>query len=71
MATQGVVSIPKANTAVDTIVRVLHVSATDHHSNHIGHRALSCEVVKGGSLGHGTSVRDNYDLDLVIYSKSK
>ena len=29
------------------------------------------EVIKAGSLGHGTAVNGEYDLDLVIYSDSK
>ena len=29
------------------------------------------EVVKAGSLGHGTAVPGDYDLDLVVYSDSK
>ena len=28
------------------------------------------EVFKGGSLGHGTQVPQNYDIDLVLYSES-
>ena len=27
------------------------------------------EVVKGGSLGHGTAVPDDFDADLVLYSR--
>ena len=26
------------------------------------------DIIKAGSLGHGTSVEGNYDLDLVVYS---
>ena len=29
------------------------------------------EVVKAGSLGHGTAVQGNFDVDLVIYSRGK
>ena len=29
------------------------------------------EIVEGGSLGHGTAVLSKYDIDLVIYSRSK
>ncbi len=29
------------------------------------------EVIKAGSLGHGTAVPGDFDLDLVIYSQSK
>ena len=29
------------------------------------------EVVKAGSLGHGTAVPGHYDLDIVVYSDSK
>ena len=29
------------------------------------------EIIKAGSLGHGTAVRGHYDLDMVIYSDSK
>ena len=29
------------------------------------------EVVKGGSLGHGTAVNGDFDIDLVIYSECK
>lgn len=29
------------------------------------------EVIKGGSLGHGTAVPGDFDLDLVIYSAGK
>jgi hypothetical protein len=29
------------------------------------------EVIKAGSLGHGTAVPGHYDLDIVIYSESK
>ncbi len=29
------------------------------------------EVIKAGSLGHGTAVPGHYDLDIVIYSDSK
>ena len=27
------------------------------------------EIIKGGSLGHGTAVPGHYDIDLVIYSR--
>ena len=27
------------------------------------------DIIKGGSLGHGTAVEGNYDLDLVLYSQ--
>ena len=27
------------------------------------------EIIKGGSLGHGTAVPGDYDIDLVIYSR--
>lgn len=27
------------------------------------------EIVKAGSLGHGTAVQGHYDIDLVIYSR--
>ena len=29
------------------------------------------EIIKAGSLGHGTAVPGKYDIDLVIYSRSK
>ena len=29
------------------------------------------EVIKGGSLGHGTAVPGNFDVDLVMYSDSE
>ena len=29
------------------------------------------EIIKAGSLGHGTAVKGHYDLDMVIYSDSK
>ncbi len=29
------------------------------------------EVFKGGSLGHGTAVEGHFDIDLVLYSRSK
>ena len=29
------------------------------------------EVIKAGSLGHGTAVPGHFDLDLVVYSDSK
>ena len=29
------------------------------------------EILKAGSLGHGTAVKGHYDLDMVIYSDSK
>ena len=29
------------------------------------------EIVKGGSLGHGTAVPSKYDVDLVVYSEGK
>ena len=29
------------------------------------------EIVKGGSLGHGTPVFSDFDVDLVIYSRGK
>lgn len=29
------------------------------------------EVIKAGSLGHGTAVPGHYDLDIVVYSESK
>ena len=29
------------------------------------------EVIKAGSLGHGTAVQGHFDLDLVVYSESK
>ena len=32
--------------------------------------SISCsEIIKGGSLGHGTAVPGHYDIDLVIYSR--
>ena len=33
------------------------------------HRIRVTEVVKGGSLGQGTAVPGNFDLDLVLYSQ--
>lgn len=29
------------------------------------------EVIKGGSLGHGTVVPGHFDVDLVLYSESE
>ena len=29
------------------------------------------EIIKGGSLGHGTAVPNNFDLDLVVYSRGE
>ena len=29
------------------------------------------EIIEGGSLGHGTPVLTNYDIDLVLYSRGK
>ena len=29
------------------------------------------EIIKGGSLGHGTAVFGDFDVDLVIYSDGK
>ena len=29
------------------------------------------EVFKGGSMGHGTTVPGKFDIDLVLYSRSK
>ena len=29
------------------------------------------EVFEGGSLGHGTTVEDHFDIDLVLYSRSE
>ena len=29
------------------------------------------EIIKGGSLGHGTGVHGNFDIDLVVYSRGK
>ena len=29
------------------------------------------EIIKGGSLGHGTVVPQKYDIDLVVYSRGK
>ena len=29
------------------------------------------EVFKGGSMGHGTTVPGHFDIDLVLYSRSK
>ena len=29
------------------------------------------EVIKGGSLGHGTVVEEDFDIDLVLYSESE
>ena len=32
---------------------------------------IANEVVKGGSMGHGTTVPGHFDVDLVLYSRSK
>ena len=29
------------------------------------------EIIKGGSLGHGTAIPNNSDLDLVVYSRGE
>ena len=29
------------------------------------------EIVEGGSMGHGTTVPNEFDIDLVIYSRGK
>ena len=29
------------------------------------------EVIKGGSLGHGTAVPGDFDLDLIVYTNCK
>ena len=29
------------------------------------------EIIKGGSLGHGTAVPGKFDLDLVVYSRGE
>ena len=55
-------NIPEANRAVDTIVRTLHRFQQGIAIN---------EVIKAGSLGHGTAVPGHYDIDIVIYSSSK
>ena len=72
--------ISDANRAVDKIVRTLHVSTvytnrviiyTTLQSGEGGGGMTVSEVIKAGSLGHGTAVNGEYDLDLVIYSDSK
>ena len=32
---------------------------------------IANEVVRGGSLGHGITVPGHFDIDLVLYSRSK
>ena len=29
------------------------------------------DIIKGGSLGHGTAVLGHYDIDLVVYSRGE
>ena len=74
------ITISDANRAVDKIVRTLHVSTvytnrviiyTTLQSGEGGGSMTISEVIKAGSLGHGTAVNGEYDLDLVIYSDSK
>ena len=50
-----------ANEYIDEIVRTLHTN-----------KVLTVnEAVKGGSLGQGTAVLGEFDLDLVVYSSSQ
>jgi hypothetical protein len=37
----------------------------------IKYRMNVSEIVKGGSLGHGTAVPGKFDLDLVLYSRGE
>ena len=43
----------------------MHAHKQDNQPISIG------EVIKGGSLGHGTAVPGDFDLDIVIYSPGK
>nr|AGZ60267.1 2',5'-oligoadenylate synthetase [Tedania ignis] len=54
--------IPEANQAVYTIVRTLQDGRPEG--------LVVDEVIKGGSMGHGTTVPGDYDIDIVIYSRS-
>ena len=72
-------TIGKANEIVDDIVHKLKVSINiiimwklliflqdDFQRDY---RFNVSEVIKGGSLGHGTAVPEKFDLDLVLYSR--
>lgn len=74
----------QAKAAMDTIFRTLHVSQlTIEYSVKLWCFAVMqqgeggtgglvvAEVIKAGSLGHGTAVPGHYDLDIVVYSESK
>lgn len=57
--------IGEAKYVVDMLVRALH-KPEFHHQVGI----VVAEVIKGGSLGHGTVVEEDFDIDLVLYSDS-
>ena len=71
-------SIAEANRRVDELVQIFYVSNNNlvliMHAFMQTYFKSDChlnvsEVVKGGSLGHGTAIPGDFDLDLVLYSR--
>lgn len=60
-------NITEAKRIVDVLVRTLHEGDSGPSS---GNTMVCNEIIKAGSLGHGTAVKGYYDVDLVIYSES-
>uniref|UniRef100_A0A1X7V266 2'-5'-oligoadenylate synthetase 1 domain-containing protein n=1 Tax=Amphimedon queenslandica TaxID=400682 RepID=A0A1X7V266_AMPQE len=56
-------TIDYANRCVDELVRTFHQYLKEDT------RLTPAEIIKGGSLGHGTAIPGDFDLDLVLYSR--
>lgn len=63
MAGGGVLTVSKANAYVDELVRKLENEFQTQYSFNVS------DVITAGSLGHGTAIPGNFDLDLVLYSR--
>lgn len=62
MASRGLVTHDEAHRAVDELVTLLEQRFQFSDGSRIN------EIIKAGSLGHGTPVFGDFDVDLVIYS---
>ena len=51
------------------IIMMVYIAIVSIHTQTSFKSFNISDVIKGGSLGHGTVVPGHYDIDLVIYSR--
>jgi hypothetical protein len=65
MSLKPALSIAQAQKHVDELVQIFYKHLQEDE------RLQVSEIIKAGSLGSGTAIPGDYDLDLVIYSEGK